>query len=120
MTKADLPALRLLAANNQISYTSHAVDQMFERGIMRSDVVNILSSPTNQLIEVQSRSTAKGKEHKDERALVSDPEYQDRIIIVLVIIFNPIPEIRIITVEHVQDKEWSTHIGDDPWLIRKK
>lgn len=119
MTKSDLPNLRILANNNQISYTDHAFDQMLERGISRSDVKNILCSPTNQLIETQSPSKTKGKEHRDERALVSDPKYRDSIIVVLVILFKPLPEIRIVTVEYAREEEWDTHIGNDPWLVRK-
>ena len=119
MTKADLPTLRILATNNQISYSGHAFDQMLDRGISQSDVKNILSSPTNQLIEIQPPSRTPGKEHSDERALVSDPEYRDSIIVILVILFKPIPEIRIITAEYAEDEKWDTHIGDDPWVVRK-
>ena len=119
MTKADLPALRLLANNNQISYSEHATDQMLDRNISCSDVKDILSSPTNQLIEIQSPSKALGKEHNDERALISDPHHKSAIIVVLVILFKPAPEIRVITVEPVLGTKWDTHVDDDPWLVRK-
>ena len=119
MTKADLPDLRRLATNDRISYSEHATDQMLDRNISRADVKDILSSPTNQLIETQSPSKAVGKTHSDERALVSDPLHKRAVIVVLVILFDPIPEIRVITVEPALEDRWDTHIGDDPWLVRK-
>lgn len=119
MTKADLPDLRRLANNNLISYTGHALDQMFDRGIARADIKNILSSPTNQLIETQPPSKTPGREHSDERVLVADPKYRDRIIIVLIIDFRPLPEIRVITAEYAEAEKWDVCIGDDPWLVRK-
>ena len=123
MTQNDLPNLRRLAAKNQIVYSGHAIKKMLERGISRSDVINVLTSPTNQLIEVQPPSNTPGKEHKDERDLISDPEYEDDIIVVLAISLRPvtnIPEIVIVTAEHAKDGDWSTHDGKDPWLIRNK
>jgi len=119
MTKADLPDLRRLATNNRISYSEHATDQMLDRDISRADVKDILSSPTNQLIETQSPSKAAGKAHSDERALVSDPLHKSAVIVVLVILFDPVPEIRVITAEPALADRWDTHIGDDPWLVRK-
>ena len=110
MVNTDLHDLRCLANNSQISYSSHAVDQMLSRHIGRA---------TNQLIETQSPSTTPGKEHDDERALISDPTFEDAIIIVLVILFYPIPEIRVITVERVMDHKWEKHINENPWLVRK-
>ena len=73
MVNTDLHDLRCLANNSQISYSSHAVDQMLSR----------------------------------------------HIIIVLVILFYPIPEIRVITVERVMDHKWEKHINENPWLVRK-
>ena len=90
-----------------------------ERDILKSDIKHVLSSSTNQLIEIQSPSNTSGKRHQDERALISDPNYIKSIIVVLVILFNPIPEIRIITVEYVLDTEWDKQSGKDPWLVRK-
>lgn len=119
MTKADLADLRRLAINNRISYSEHALDQMLDRDISCADVKDILSSPTNQLIETQSPSNAVGKVHSDERALVSDPLHKSAIIVVLVILFKPLPEIRVITVEPALEDRWNIHIGNDPWLIRK-
>lgn len=92
---------------------------MLSRHIGRATVQAVLSSPTNQLIETQSPSTTPGKEHDDERALISDPTFEDAIIIVLVILFYPIPEIRVITVERVMDHKWEKHINENPWLVRK-
>lgn len=119
MTKADLPDLRRLAANNQISYSGHAVDQMLDRDISQASVKDILSSPTNQLIETQSPSRTRGKEHDNERALISDPLHTDAIIVVVVILFDSTPEIRVITVEPALDTRWEKHVSDDPWLVRK-
>ena len=119
MVNTDLHDLRCLANNSQISYSSHAVDQMLSRNIGRATVQAVLSSPTNQLIETQSPSTTPGKEHDDERALISDPTFEDAIIIVLVILFYPIPEIRVITVERVMDHKWEKHINENPWIVRK-
>lgn len=56
---------------------------MLSRHIGRATVQAVLSSPTNQLIETQSPSTTPGKEHDDERALISDPTFEDAIIISL-------------------------------------
>ena len=78
MVNTDLHDLRCLAINSQISYSSHAVDQMLSRNIGRATVQAVLSSPTNQLIETQAPSTTPGKEHDDERALISDPTFEDR------------------------------------------
>ena len=119
MTTADLPDLRRLAANNLISYSSHALDQMLDRGISQFDIKNVLSSPTNQLIEIQSPSKTPGKEHQDERVLVADPQYCDRIIVILVVIYSPYPELRVITAEYAKDEKWDVRINDNPWLVRK-
>ena len=119
MTRSDLPQFRLLAKNSAIDYSGHALRQMLKRGISLDLVEKILKSESNQLIETQSPSTTPGKEHDDERALISDPTFEDAIIIVLVILFHPIPEIRVITVERVMDHKWEKHINENPWLVRK-
>ena len=123
MTKSDLPDLRRLAARGRITYSEHAFIQMLDRGISREDIKNILSSPTNQLIEVQPPSDEEGKRHKDERALVSDPEYkqgEDGIVVILVIQFNPYPELRIVTAMYVWEERWVQRPGEDPWLVRSR
>ena len=76
MTKADLPDLRRLAANNQISYSGHAVDQMLDRDISQASVKDILSSPTNQLIETMGVTPE--QLHAD--ALENAPELKPAII----------------------------------------
>ena len=119
MTKSDLPSLRLLANNNQITYTSHATQQMLKRGIMRDEVKAVLLSPTNQLIETQPPSKTPGKEHAEERALISDPCAKKDIVVVVIILFNPYPEVRVVTVEYAKDEVWSKNKSVDPWLVRK-
>lgn len=119
MTKHDLPDMRLLAANENINYSGHALDQMFERDITTDDVENVLRSDTNQLIETQSPSAAIGRSHSDERFLIYDPKYTMDIIVVGVLQFVPLPEIYIVTVERVRDEVWDRIDGADPCLVRK-
>lgn len=121
MKKSDLPALRQLAANGQIIYTRHGHSRMLERGYFTTDVVNILTSPTNQIIEVQSPSAAPGKEHKDERVLISDPMYHvDAAILISMDFATPSnPTIIVLTVEEPKDDKWEKNKDDDPWLVRK-
>lgn len=120
MTQADLPSVRLLAQNGQITYTDHAIDQMFERNISSSDVEAVLCSSCNQLIEVQSPSAMPGKQHKDERVLISDPQYDPAIIVVFVVLFGKTPELRVVTVENALDGTWTKNPDNDPWLVRIK
>lgn len=121
MTKNDLPAFRQLAANGQITYTHHGLDRMLERGYLISDVVKILTSPTNQIVEIQSPSTAPGKQHKNERVLISDPMYQpDTVVLICMDFTNPIaPTIVVVTVEEALDAKWNKCHANDPWLVRK-
>lgn len=120
MTQADLPSVRLLAKNGQITYTDHAIDQMFERDISSSDVEAVLCSSCNQLIEVQSPSAVPGKRHRNERVLISDPKYDPAIIVVLVVLVLEIPELIVVTVEHALDDNWTKKPNDNPWLVRIK
>lgn len=120
MTKSHLPDLRRLAANNQIGYTDHAFDQMLDREVTEEEVKQILSSPTNQLIEVQSPSKAKGKSHRHERDLISDPEDGTGIIVVVVVQVVPKPGLVVVTVEYAEDDKWIKSPDDDPWLVRKR
>lgn len=121
MTKRDLPALRQLAANGQIAYTKHGTRRMLERGYFTSDVETILSSSTNQLVEVQPPSKTPGREHKDERDLISDPMFRPDTAVLISMDFSvpAAPEIVVITVETVLDAEWDKDRGKDPWLTRK-
>ena len=121
MTKNDLPALRLLAANGQITYTYHGQARMLERGYLISDVTKILTSQSNQIVEVQAPSTTPGKQHKDERVLISDPEYQpDTVVLISMDFSDPgAPTIVVVTVEEALDAKWDKYHGKDPWLVRK-
>ena len=117
MQQSDLPALRQLAANGQIIYTRHGQARMLERGYFTTDVANILSSPTNQIIEVQSPSATPGKQH----VLISDPMYQsDVAILISMDLATPgSPAIVILTVEETKDEKWNKNKNNDPWLVRK-
>lgn len=121
MQKSDLPALRQLAANGQIIYTRHGQARMLERGFFTTDIANILKSPTNQIIEVQSPSTAPGRAHRDERVLISDPMYHpDAAVLISMDFANPSnPAIIILTVEEPRDEKWNKNKNSDPWLVRK-
>lgn len=120
MKREDLPSMRLLAKNGQITYSDHAIDQMFDRNILDEDVEAVLCSNSNQLIEVQSPSKTAGKKHKDERVLISDPQYNPAIIVILALQMKGIPELVVVTVEHVHDDSWIKNPGSDPWLTRIK
>ena len=121
MKKSDLPALRQLAANGQIEYTYHGQSRMLERGYFMADIASILTSPTNQIIEVQPPSTTPGKEHKDERVLISDPLYTpDTAVLITMDFSTPTnPTIVVLTVEEALDRKWDKCPSDDPWLVRK-
>lgn len=122
MTNKDLPALRQLAANGQIVYTYHGQLRMLERGYLIDDVTRILSSHTNQIVEIQPPSAVPGKEHKDERVLISDPMYHpDTAILISVDVSKPAaPTIVIVTVEEAKDEMWYKDREKTPWLIRKQ
>ena len=119
MTASELPQLRLLANNGCITYTEHAIDQMLEREISQHAVKQILTSQTNQLIEVQSPSKKAGMQHNDERILISDPKFPGCIIVILIVLIGQAPELRVITVEHASDNKWLKNPNDNPWLTRK-
>lgn len=120
MKREDLPSMRLLAKNRQITYSDHAIDQMFDRNISDVDVEAVLCSSSNQLIEVQPPSKTPGKQHKDERVLISDPQYDPAIIVVFALQLKPMPGLVIVTVEHVLDDSWVKSPSCDPWLKRIK
>lgn len=119
MTEKDLPAIRQLVGNGSFSFTKHAYRQMLDRNISYTDVENILTSPTNQIVECQSRSYTLGKEHTDERVLIYDPNNKVDAIVIVSPLFRPTPEIRVITVERVNDTVWTRYSGKIPCLIRK-
>ncbi len=122
MTKKDLPTLRLLAHNSsQIRYSKHGHSQMIARGYLTSDVERILTSNTNQLVEVQPPCSAPGPHaHKDARYVISDPEFHpDTAIVIVLDLSNPAsPLIRVITVEPALDSVWAKNPTQDPWLTR--
>lgn len=119
MRASDLPDLRRVARTKAVTYSGHAIDQMLSRGITTDDVEEILESNTNQLIEVQSPSIAPGKKHRNERDLIYDPNHKPDAIIVMVLLFNPSPEIRVVTVEMPSDETWNHNPGADPALTHK-
>ena len=121
MTKSDLPTIRMLATNGQIFYTKHGHYQMGVRGYKTTDVKRILTSSTNQLIEIQSPSSAPDKKHIDERALISDPMYKPDTVVVISLDLSNIaaPIIVILTVEEAWDGIWHKNPSQDPWLSRK-
>lgn len=121
MTKNDLPDLRRLAANGQITYSKHALQQMFARGCLTADVEQILGSNTNQLIETQSPSAAPGHAHKDSRYIIADPNFSpDTAVVITLDVSNPTaPQINIITVEPALNSVWDKDKAKDPWLTRK-
>ena len=119
MTQADLPAVRQLAKNGAFTITKHAYGQMLARGITYDEVESILTSPTNQIIECQSPSKTPGKQHTDERILLYDPCGGIDAIVIFVVILIPAPDLRIVTVENVDNKKWNRSEGATPCLVRK-
>lgn len=119
MRVSDLPNLRRLARAKSITYSGHALNQMRDRGIRTDDIESILESNTNQLIEIQSPSTAPGKQHRNERDLIYDPNHCPDAIVIIVILLKPFPEIRVVTVELPDNSIWERHPGNNPALTRK-
>lgn len=122
MTKRDLPTLRLLASNpDQIQYSKHGHKQMQSRGYSTDDVEKILSSKSNQLVEVQPPCLVAGSRfHKDPRFVISDPEFHPNtaVVIALNCDIHASPVITVITVEPVLDTIWAQDPTKDPWLTR--
>jgi hypothetical protein len=119
MTRSDLPQFRLLARHSEIDFSGHALKQMLNRKISVDLVEEILRSDSNQLIESQSPSSTPGKEHADERVLIFDPGSSSDVIVICALTLVPIPQITVVTAEHVRDKNWE-RVPGDPALIRKK
>ena len=118
MNQENLASIRCLAKNGSVNYTNHATDQIFTRKIDYEDIQKILVSNSNQIIEYQNPSQTPGKEHSDGRYLIYDPCSAD-LIVVLVFVAIPIPELRIITVEPVDETVWIRKNGAIPALARK-
>ena len=91
---------------------------MLKRDVSFDDVEAILISPTNQIIECQSPSSTPGKEHADERVLLYDPCGSKDTIIIFVVLFTPTPDLRVVTVENVDEEIWERKEGI-PCLARK-
>ena len=119
MTQSDLPIVRRLVQNGAYSFSDHAYSRMLERDISFDDLEAILTSCTNQIIECQSPSMTPGKEHADERVLLYDPRSSKDAIVVFIVLFTPTPELRVITVENVDEKIWKRKQGI-PCLVRKR
>lgn len=119
MNQSDLPTIRQLAQNGAFSFSDHAFAQMLSRNITYDDVERILISQTNQIVECQSPSQTPGKQHKDERVLLYDPCDEKDAIIIFVVLLVPSPDIRVVTVENVDDAIWKREKGKNPCLVRK-
>ncbi len=119
MNASDLPDFRRVAMSESITFSQHAYDQMLNRGISVEAVKEVLGSNTNQIIEIQSPSTTTGKEHRNERYLIYDPLHCSDTIVISVLLFNPTPEIHVVTVEHPNNSTWDRHPGQNPALTRK-
>lgn len=116
---SDLSAIRLLAKNKEPKYTNHATEQTLVRDIFHSEVREVLSSSTNQIVEIQSKSNTPGQKHTHPRALIYDPKYQKSFIVVCSIVqTSSYPEILIITVEPIDPEKWETVENGNPALIR--
>ena len=122
MTKNDLPTLRLLARNtSQIHYSIHGHSQMLARGYSTTDVERILTSNTNQLIEVQPPCLVRGPRfHKDPRYVISDPAFHPDTAVDIALDFSvpSSPLIWVITVEPALNAIWDKDPTKDPWLTR--
>lgn len=122
MTRNHLPALRQLAQNtSQIRYSKHGHSQMLSRGYSMNDVQKILTSNTNQLVEVQPPCLVPGPHfHKDPRYVISDPMFHpdSAVVIVLDLSIPTAPLIRVITVEPALNTIWDKDPAKDPWLTR--
>lgn len=119
MNQSDLPAVRQLVANGAFSISDHAYSQMLDRKIDYDDVEGVLSSSTNQIVECQSPSANLACPHTDERVLIYDPCYPKEIIVIVVALLIPAPEIRVITAMYIDNGIWTKKPGQIPALVRK-
>lgn len=81
-SKEFLPQMRRVARNREPMPSGHATSQMIDRGISMENVQDVLSSSTNQVLEIQPPCAVPGKSHKDERILIFDPQYAMPLIVV--------------------------------------
>ena len=110
---ADTRSLRLLATNGQINWTVHATQRLFERGIKKEDVVHILSSSKNELLETQPPK----REWESERYAVYSLDHPV-IIVIVVVEFVPTPSLLALTAEFPDDKKWIENKNPPPTLVR--
>lgn len=95
-----ISSIRKLAKNTELLYKAHAFEQMMLRGIESEDVENILTSSTNEILEIQPPTN----KCKDERILLYDKNYPKDIIVVSVM--TNFPRIEVITAEFVDYNKW--------------
>lgn len=120
-SKEFLPQMRRVARNREPMPSGHATSQMIDRGISMENVQDVLSSSTNQVLEIQPPCAVPGKSHKDERILVFDPQYAMPLIVVCSIIMEGgFPTIHLVTTELVDDNKWAPSGKDDPSLVRTR
>jgi len=113
-----IDSIRQLAQAGDISYTSHAINQMLARGISTDTVERILGAQDNQIVETQSPSVTPGMQHRDSRYLIYSPSQED-VIVVSLLLSQPTPEVRVVTTERVEDDKWNRVEGGNPAIVRK-
>lgn len=113
-----IASIRMQAQAGNISYTGHATQRMISRNITSETVERILSANDNQIVDIQSPSKKVGKEHTDSRYLVYSPNNED-VIVVSLLLSQPKPEVRVVTVEQVDDDIWDRNKGGNPAIKRK-
>lgn len=114
MNCSYISQIRQLALNGMVRLKKHAINRCFERDICHRDIIDVLTSNTNAIVETQKATD----ESPDERILIYDHQNPKEIVIVLMIDFVTIPTLRIITVEFVDNNIWDKR-SEPPWLKRK-
>lgn len=110
-----LKDIRKLAKFNRIAYKKHCMQRMIQRNIKRSEIKEILTSETSEIIEIQRPTEIS----PNERILVYDPTKNKAIIVVLTFVLLNEPELRIITVEYVDSEKWIKKEDGPPSIERK-
>ncbi len=116
VSQTYLPDIKRVVCIGKISYRKHCLERMFEREISRADVLHILTSETTEIVEIQPPT----QKSINERILVYDSCYNKKIIVVLTPILTNGPELRIITVEHVDTSIWMSTEKAPPTIKRIK
>lgn len=109
-----LPDIRRLALAGKVTFKVHCSQRMIERGIERDDILHILKSGTNEIVEIQVPTLRS----PNERVLVYDPAYGKKIIVVLTPLLQIAPDLRIITVEFVDNSIWKSSSNAPPSIQR--